>query len=148
MTSTNNNACKVTRVIAIDTASAFMRAHADAWDAFGCEYPISDIIANLENQASKMRTAAERKRSTPTKEQRMNANIARAVADAMPNNRWISLKWIANNVQGVMTTQKAGALAKLLCADGTCKRGTYKGRPFYALACVGVEPDADNVETC
>lgn len=148
MTSTNNNVSKVTRLVAIETASAFMRVHADAWDAFGCEYAISDIIANLENQASKMRTAAERKRSTPTKEQRMNANIARNVADAMPANRWVSLKWIANNVAGVMTTQKAGALAKLLCADGTCKRGTYKGRPFYALVCVDAEPDADNVETC
>lgn len=147
MTSTNN-VNKVTRVIAIETASAFMRAHADAWDAFGCEYAIEDIVASLENQASKMRTAAERKRSTPTKEQRMNANVARAVADAMPADKWVSLKWISNNVQGVMTTQKAGALAKLLCADGTCKRGTYKGRPFYALASVGVEPDADNIETC
>ena len=147
MTSTNNTS-KVTRVIAIETASAFMRANVDMWDAFGCEYQISDIIANLENQASKMRTAAERKRSTPTKEQRMNANIARNVADAMPDNRWVSLKWIANNVAGVMTTQKAGALAKMLCADGTCKRGTYKGRPFYALASVASEPDADNVETC
>lgn len=148
MANTNNNVCKVTRVIAIETASAFMRAHADAWDAFGCEYAIEDIIVNLENQASKMRTAAERKRSTPTKEQRMNANIARAMADAMPADRWVSLKWISNNVAGVMTTQKAGALAKLLCADGTCKRGTFKGRPFYALASVDVEPDADNVETC
>mgnify|MGYP000319119297 CR=1 FL=1 len=147
MTGTNNSV-KVTRVVAIETASAFLRANADMWDAFGCEYPISDIVANLENQASKMRTAAERKRSTPTKEQRMNANIARSVADAMPANRWVSLKWIANNVQGVMTTQKAGALAKMLCADGTCKRGAFKGRPFYALVSVGVEPDADNVETC
>lgn len=145
---TTNNVGKVTRVIAIETASAFMRANADMWDAFGCEYGIGDIIANLESQSSKMRSAAERKRSTPTKEQRMNANIARNVADAMPDNRWVSLKWIANNVQGVMTTQKAGALAKMLCADGTCKRGAYKGRPFYALACVGAEPDADNVETC
>lgn len=147
MTSTNNNV-KVTRVVAIETASAFMRANAELWDAFGCEYAISDIIASLENQASKMRTAAERKRSTPTKEQRMNANTARSVADAMPANKWVSLKWISNNVPGVMTTQKAGALAKLLCADGTCKRGTYKGRPFYALVCVDAEPDADNVETC
>ena len=104
MTNTNNTS-KVTRVIAIETASAFMRANADMWDAFGCEYDIADIVANLENQASKMRTAAERKRSTPTKEQRMNANIARAVADTMPDNRWVSLKWIANNVAGVMTTQ-------------------------------------------
>lgn len=145
---TDTNATKVTRVVAIETASSFMRANAELWDAFGCEYDIADIIANLENQASKMRTAAERKRSTPTKEQRMNANIARNVADAMPDNRWVSLKWIANNVPGVMTTQKAGALAKMLCADGTCKRGTYKGRPFYALACVGVEPVAVDVETC
>ena len=147
MTNTNNTS-KVTRVIAIETASAFMRANADMWESFGCEYDIADIIANLENQASKMRSAAERKRSTPTKEQRMNANTARAVADAMPDNRWVSLKWIANNVAGVMTTQKAGALAKMLCADGTCKRGTFKSRPFYALASVEVEPDADNVETC
>lgn len=145
---TNTNTSKVTRVIAIETASSFMRANAELWGEFGSEYAIEDIVASLDNQASKMRTAAERKRSTPTKEQRMNANTARAVADAMPDNRWVSLKWIANNVAGVMTTQKAGALAKMLCADGTCKRGTYKGRPFYALVCVEVEPDADNVETC
>lgn len=145
---TNNNTGKVTRVIAIETASSFMRANAELWGEFGSEYAIDDIIASLENQASKMRSAAERKRSTPTKEQRMNANTARDVADAMPADRWVSLKWIANNVQGVMTTQKAGALAKMLCADGTCKRGTFKGRPFYALASVGVEPDADNIETC
>lgn len=145
---TTNNTSKVTRVIAIETASAFMRANAELWDAFGCEYDIADIITSLENQASKMRSAAERKRSTPTKEQRMNENTARNVADAMPTNRWVSLKWISNNVAGVITTQKAGALAKLLCADGTCKRGTYKGRPFYALVCVDAEPDADNVETC
>lgn len=143
-----NNASKVTRVVAIETAGAFMRANADMWGTFGCEYDIADIIASLENQAGKMRSAAERKRSTPTKEQRMNMNLARSVADAMPDSRWVSLKWIANNVRGVMTTQKAGALAKMLCADGTCKRGTYKGRPFYALASVGVEPDADNVEAC
>lgn len=146
MTNTNTN--KVTRVIAIETASAFMRAHANMWDAFGCEYAIEDIVASLDNQASKMHSAAERKRSTPTKEQRMNANTARNVADAMPDNRWVSLKWIANNVPGVMTTQKAGALAKMLCADGTCRRGTFKGRPFYALVSVDVEPNADNVETC
>lgn len=145
---TTNDTSKVTRVIAIETASAFMRANAELWDAFGCGYDIADIITSLENQASKMRSAAERKRSTPTKEQRMNANTARDVADAMPTNRWVSLKWISNNVAGVITTQKAGALAKLLCADGTCKRGTYKGRPFYALVCVDAEPDADNVETC
>lgn len=145
---TNNNIGKVTRVIAIETASSFMRANAELWDAFGCEYTIEDIIASLENQASKMRSAAERKRSTPTKEQRMNANFARDVADAMPTDKWVSLKWIANNVPGVMTTQKAGALAKMLCADGTCKRATFKGRPFYALVSVDAEPDADNVETC
>ena len=58
---------KVTRVDAIETAAAFIRAHEDAWDAFGCEYAIADIIANLEEQASKMRTSAAKKRSTPTK---------------------------------------------------------------------------------
>ena len=147
MTNTNT-ASKVTRVIAIETAAAFIRANIASWDEFGCEYDVASIIASLENQASKMRMAAERKRSTPTKEQRMNANAARNVADAMPADRWVSLKWIANNVPGVMTTQKAGALAKMLCADGTCKRGTFKGRPFYALVCVETEPDADNVETC
>ena len=147
MTGTNN-VSKVTRVIAIETASAFMRANADMWDEFGCEYDIADIIANLEKQASKMRSAAEYKRSMPTKEQRMNVNIARNVAEAMPADRWVSLKWISGNVVGVVTTQKASALAKMLCAGGTCKRGTYKGRPFYALASVEVEPDADNVEIC
>lgn len=139
---------KVTRVDAIETAAAFIRAHEDAWDAFGCEYAISDIIANLEGQASKMRTSAAKKRSTPTKEQLINQNLASTVADVMPTDKWVSSKWVANNVQGVMSTQKAVALMRILTANGYAKRALLKGRPVYAVVDLEGEPTDDNSLTC
>lgn len=143
---TNNN--KVTRVDAIETAAAFIRAHEDAWDAFGCEYTIADIIANLEGQASKMRTSAAKKRSTPTKEQLINQNLASTIADAMPTDKWVSSKWVANNIQGVMSTQKAVALMRILTANGYAKRALLKGRPVYAVAELEGEPTDDITLTC
>ena len=139
---------KITRVDAIETAAAFIRANADLWDAFGSEYAISDIIANLEGQASKMRTSAAKKRSTPTKEQIINQNLAASIADAMPADKWVSSKWVANNIQGVMSTQKAVALMRVLTTNGYAKRALIKGRPVYAVAGLEGEPGEDNVLTC
>lgn len=138
----------ITRVVAIETAAAFLRAHADAWDAFGADVKLEDVVRSLEGQASKMRASAAKKRSTPTKEQLINQNLAGDVADAMPSDKWVSSKWVANNVPAIMSTQKAVAIMRILTANGYAKRALIKGRPVYAVAELEGEPGEDNVLTC
>lgn len=139
---------KVTRVDAIETAAAFIRAYEDAWADFGASVDMADVVKSLETQAAKMRTSAAKKRSTPTKEQIINQNLSSAVADAMPTDKWVSSKWIANNVQGVMSTQKAVALMRILTANGYAKRALLKGRPVYAVVDLEGEPTDDTTLTC
>lgn len=143
---TNNN--NVTRVVAIETAAAFIRAYEDAWEDFGASVDMADVVKSLEAQASKMRTSAAKKRSTPTKEQIINQNLASTIADAMPADKWVSSKWVANNVPGVMSTQKAVALMRILTANGFATRALLKGRPVYAPAGFEGEPTEDNTLTC
>lgn len=139
---------KVTRVDAIETAAAFIRAHKDAWADFGASVDMADVVKSLEAQAAKMRAGAAKKRSTPTKEQIINQNLASAVADAMPADKWVSSKWVANNVQGVMSTQKAVALMRILTTNGCAKRALLKGRPVYAIVGLEGEPTDDTTFTC
>ena len=143
---TNNN--KITRVDAIETAAAFIRAYEDAWADFGASVDMADVVKSLETQAAKMRTSAAKKRSTPTKEQIINQNLAATITDAMPTDKWVSSKWVANNVAGVMSTQKAVALMRILTANGYAKRALLKGRPVYAVAELEGEPTDDNALTC
>ena len=138
----------ITRVVALETAAAFIRANSDAWDTFGADYTIEDVVKSLETQASKMRASAAKKRSTPTKEQIINQNLAATIADAMPADKWVSSKWVANNIQGVMSTQKAVAIMRILTANGYAKRALLKGRPVYAVAELEGEPSEDNTLTC
>lgn len=138
----------ITRVIALETAAAFMRANADAWDAFGADVKLEDVVTSLEGQASKMRTSAAKKRSTPTKEQIINQNLASDVADAMPTDKWVSSKWVANNIPAIMSTQKAVAIMRILTANGFATRALLKGRPVYAVAELEGEPTDDTTLTC
>ena len=138
----------ITRVVAIETAAAFLRANADAWDAFGADVKFEDVVRSLEGQASKMRASAAKKRSTPTKEQLINQNLAGDVANAMPSDKWVSSKWVVNNVPAIMSTQKAVAIMRILTANGYAKRALIKGRPVYAIAELEGEPGEDNVLTC
>ena len=73
MATTTNN---VTRGVAIETAALFIRAHEDAWVEFGASVDMADVVKSLETQASKMRTRAAKPRSTPTKEQIVNQQLA------------------------------------------------------------------------
>ena len=145
MATTTNN---VTRVVAIETAALFIRAHEDAWAEFGAAVDMADVVRSLETQASKMRTSAAKKRSTPTKEQIINQNLAGTIADAMPADKWVSSKWVVNNVQGVISTQKAVALMRILTTNGYAKRALLKGRPVYAVVDLDGEPTDDTTLTC
>lgn len=144
---TKQNANKVTRVIALATVSDFIRANSDAFASF-CEYP-TDVVTIIDKMRAQIESAATKKNNTPTKSQLVNKNLAARVLDAMPDDVWVSSKWIANNVSEVMTTQKAIALTRLLIEDGSAKRGvTEQGRPVFAKVDVNGDPTEDNTLMC
>ena len=141
------NTTKVTRSLALATASDFIRSNMDAFTAF-CEQP-SDVVAILEKMSAQIQASATRKASTPTKSQIVNRNLAARVLDAMPDNMWVSSKWIANNVSEVMTTQKAIALTRILIEDGSVSRSvTDQGRPVFALVGMNDAPTDENTLMC
>ena len=137
------NTNKVTRVIALATISDFIRANADAFASF-CEYP-TDVVSVLDKMRTQIETSAQKKSNTPTKSQIINKGLAARVLDAMPDDVWLSSKWIANHVAEVMTTQKAIALTRLLIEDGSATRSvTDAGRPVFAKVGMSEYPTDDN----
>lgn len=141
------NTNKVTRSLALTTASDFIRANADAFASF-CEYP-TDVVAVLDKMRAQIETNATRKANTPTKSQIINRNLAARVLDAMPDGVWVSSKWVANNVAEVMTTQKAIALTRILIEDGSVTRSvTDQGRPVFALVGMNDAPTDENTIMC
>lgn len=141
------NSNKVTRSIALATASDFIRANTDAFASF-CECP-TDVIVVLDKMAAQIQASATRKANTPTKSQIVNRNLAARVLDAMPDGVWVSSKWVANNVAEVMTTQKAIALTRLLIEDGSVTRSvTDAGRPVFAKVGMNDAPTDDNTLMC
>ena len=141
------NTNKVTRVIALATISDFIRANADAFASF-CEYP-TDVVAIIDKMRVQIETSAQKKSNTPTKSQIINKGLAARVLDAMPDDVWVSSKWIANNVVEVMTTQKAIALTRLLIEDGSATRSvTDQGRPVFAKVGMSDAPTKENTLMC
>ena len=146
MATTTKNS--VTRVIALTTCADFIRANSEAWSEFAGDIA-PDVLTILDKMAAQIQASAAKKSSTPTKQQVLNQNLAAQVADAMPTDKWVSSKWVANNVPMVGTTQKSIALFRLLVESGTCKRSvTNQGRPVFALTGVGEAPSEENTLMC
>ena len=91
------NESKVTRRDVIAKACSL-----DVWNAEEMEV-LTKMLASLE----KPRKAPE----GPTKAQLQNANLANALCEAMAKHgEPVDAKWIAENVPGIMTSQKAVAV--------------------------------------
>ena len=144
-----NNNVKVTRAIALATINDFIRANMPTFIEFAGDLAYKDIIGIIEKMHAQIEASAIRKANTPTKSQIVNKNLAARVLDAMPENTWVSSKWIANNVAEVMTTQKAIALTRILIEDGSvCRSVTNQGRPVFALVGTSDAPTDKNTLMC
>lgn len=143
------NTTKVTRSLALATINDFIRANMPTFIEFAGDPAYKDIIGVIEKMHAQIEASAMRKANTPTKSQIVNRNLAARVLDAMPENMWVSSKWIANNVAEVMTTQKAIALTRLLIEDGSVTRSvTDAGRPVFAKVGMNDAPTNDNTLMC
>ena len=105
----------VTRAAAMDYALRVIRAYEPNAD-------VEDVIAKLAIQFAKKPA-----KNGPTKAQRDNLALIAECEDAMRAHvEPVTARWIAENVHGVMTVQKAAALARVA---GWTK--VYEGKTTY-----------------
>ena len=88
----------ITRVAALDLAIERM---ADAPEAV-------EVLTKLRDSLAKPR----KKSDAPSKAKLENTRLAQELADAIPAGESVSTRWVTEHVRGVLTTQKAAAVAR------------------------------------
>jgi len=87
----------ITRVAALDLA---IERLADTPEA-------AEVLTKLRDSLAK-----PRKCLAPSKAKLENARLAQELADAIPAGEAVSTRWVTEHVRGVLTTQKAAAVAR------------------------------------
>lgn len=88
----------ITRVAALDLAIERM---ADTPEAV-------EVLTKLRDSLAKPR----KKSDAPSKAKLENARLAQELADAIPTGEAVSPRWVTEHVRGVLTPQKAAAVAR------------------------------------
>lgn len=70
---------------------------------------VVDVLTKMHTAITKPRT----KREGPTKARTENERLARELVAAIPPNGEVTAKWVTEHVRGVLTTQKAAAVARV-----------------------------------
>ena len=92
------------------------------------EFAIDNITANcmgdmektganeaieILNKMHESITKPRKKSDAPSKTRQDNERLARELAEAIPDGEGVSAKWVTEHVRGVLTTQKAAAVARV-----------------------------------
>lgn len=70
---------------------------------------VVDVLTKMHTAITKPRT----KREGPTKARTENERLARELVAAIPEGGEVTAKWVTEHVRGVLTTQKAAAVARV-----------------------------------
>lgn len=70
---------------------------------------VVDVLTKMHTAITKPRT----KREGPTKARTENERLARELAAVIPDGGEVTAKWVTEHVRGVLTTQKAAAVARV-----------------------------------
>ena len=70
---------------------------------------VVDVLTKMHTAITKPRT----KREGPTKARTENERLARELVAAIPDGGEVTAKWVTEHVRGVLTTQKAAAVARV-----------------------------------
>lgn len=102
---------------------------------------LSDVVAGVEMTDAHIAVAVawiaalEKKSETPRVNRTAveNANAAKAVHAAIKaaGVEMVNARWIADNIAGVMTTQKAVGIARQGIKDGLLERVEEQGKAYY-----------------
>ncbi len=89
------------------------------------------VVAKLNSMIKQLKKPAKR---TETKEDRERATLVATAIETIKANpdAICDAKWICENVKGIMSTQKAGAIMRIAIAQGSItKHYDAKGKPYY-----------------
>ena len=70
---------------------------------------VVDVLTKMHAAITKPRT----RREGPTKARTENERLAREMVAAIPEGGEVTAKWVTEHVRGVLTTQKAAAVARV-----------------------------------
>lgn len=70
---------------------------------------VVDVLTKMHTAITKPRT----KREGPTKARTENERLARELVAVIPEGGEVTAKWVTEHVRGVLTTQKAAAVARV-----------------------------------
>ena len=70
---------------------------------------VAEVLRKMHASITKPRTKAE----GPSKARKDNERLARELAAAIPEGHEVTAKWVTEHVRGVLTTQKAAAVARV-----------------------------------
>lgn len=88
---------------------------------------VAEVLNKMLTSITKPRT----KSTGPSKTRKDNERLAHELAAAIPDGEGVTAKWVTEHVQGVLTTQKAAAVARvgvelgLICKIVDGRKVTY-----------------------
>lgn len=100
----------ITRAYALEFAINAVLTHPDYNPEVDTHVPeVVDVLTKMHTAITKPRT----KREGPTKARTENERLARELVAAIPDGGEVTAKWVTEHVRGVLTTQKAAAVARV-----------------------------------
>lgn len=79
---------------------------------------VAEVLTKMHASITKPR----KKSDAPSKARRENEQLATALAAAIPAGEGVSSKWVTEHVRGILTTQKAAAVARVGVELGIIRR--------------------------
>lgn len=128
MTNTNTNAkTTITRADALTRAIDLMEQQLlvdDTWTDY------IDVLRKMHASITKPRAKSE----GPSKARKDNERLARELAAAIPAGEEVTAKWVTEHVRGVLTTQKAAAVARVGVEMGIISKVVDGRKVTYRVA--------------
>ena len=91
---------------------------------------IADVLRQMHASITKPRA----KSTQPSKARVQNEELARALAGAIPEGKHVTSKWVTEHVRGILTTQKAAAVARVGVELGIIAKHVDGRSVYYSRA--------------
>jgi len=91
---------------------------------------VVDVLTKMHASITKPRVKSD----APSKARVENERLARALADAIPEGGEVTAKWVTEHVRGVLTTQKAAAVARVGVELGVLRKVVDGRKVTYTVA--------------
>ena len=91
---------------------------------------VADVLTKMRASITKPRVKSD----APSKARVENERLARALTEAIPAGGEVTAKWVTEHVRGVLTTQKAAAVARVGVELGVLRKVVDGRKVTYTVA--------------